>query len=57
MIPEPQQNKSYPERDIALLSLQVKLTSIFYLIISDGIEIVRVLNGARDIDPQFRPQE
>ena len=30
---------------------------IFYLIIPGGIEIVRVLNGARDIDPQFRPQE
>lgn len=30
---------------------------IFYLIIPGGIEIVRVLHGARDIDPQFSPQE
>ena len=30
---------------------------IFYLIVPGGIEIVRVLHGARDIDPQFNPQE
>ena len=30
---------------------------IFYLIIPGGIEIVRVLHGARDIEPQFRQQE
>ncbi|MEI7824063.1 MAG: type II toxin-antitoxin system RelE/ParE family toxin [Chlorobiaceae bacterium] len=28
---------------------------IFYLIIPDGIEVVRVLHGTRDIDPQFNP--
>ena len=30
---------------------------IFSLIIPGGIEIVRVLHGARDIEPQFRQQE
>jgi len=30
---------------------------IFYFIIPGGIEIVRVLHSARDIDPQFNPQE
>ena len=30
---------------------------IFYLIISGGIEIVRVLHASRDIDEQFNPQK
>ncbi len=30
---------------------------IFYLALPDGIEIVRVLHGARDLDAFFRPDE
>jgi toxin ParE1/3/4 len=40
-----------------LLSLPFGRYIIFYLIIPCGIEIVRVLHSARDIDPQFNPQD
>jgi toxin ParE1/3/4 len=30
---------------------------IFYLVIPDGIEVVRVLHGARDLDAIFQPDD
>jgi toxin ParE1/3/4 len=38
-----------------LLSFPFGKYIIFYLLIPGGIEIVRVLHSARDIDPQFNP--
>ena len=40
-----------------LCSFSVGRYLIFYLIIPDGIEIVRVLHASRDIDEQLNPQQ
>ena len=40
-----------------LCSFPVGHYIIFYLIIPDGIEIVRVLHASRDIDEQFHPRQ
>jgi toxin ParE1/3/4 len=40
-----------------LCSFPVGRYIIFYLIISDGIEVVRVLHASRDIDEQLDPQK
>jgi toxin ParE1/3/4 len=40
-----------------LYSFPVGHYIIFYLIIPDGIEVVRVLHASRDIDEQLNPQQ
>lgn len=40
-----------------LRSFPVGRYVIFYRIVQDGVEIVRVLHGARDLDSIFRPGE
>ncbi|ACD91062.1 MAG: type II toxin-antitoxin system RelE/ParE family toxin [Chlorobium limicola] len=40
-----------------LCSFPVGRYIIFYLIIPDGIEVVRVLHASRDIDDQLNPQQ
>ena len=40
-----------------LYSFPVGRYIIFYLIIPDGIEVVRVLHASRDIDEQLNPQQ
>jgi toxin ParE1/3/4 len=41
------------ELAIGLRSLPIGRYVIFYLSLADGIEIIRVLHGARDIDTIF----
>ena len=53
----PQIGRSRSELFSGLLSFPFRRYIIFYLIIPGGIEIVRVLHGARDIDPQFKPAD
>ena len=53
----PHIGRSRPELLPGLSSFPFGRYIIFYLIIPWGIEIVRVLHSARDIDPQFNPQE
>lgn len=46
----PQAGRRRPELDEALRSFPVGNYVIFYRPIEDGIDVIRVLNGARDID-------
>jgi toxin ParE1/3/4 len=40
-----------------LRSFPVGVYVIFYLTLDDGIEVIRVLHGARDIPKQFPPEK
>ena len=40
-----------------LCSFPVGRYIIFYLVVTDGIEVVRVLHASRDIDEQLNPQQ
>jgi len=53
----PQIGRSRTELVPGLLSFPFRRYIIFYLIFPGGIEIVRVLHGARDIDPLFNPAD
>jgi len=53
----PQAGRSRPELFSDLLSFPVGRYLIFYFALQDGIEIVRVLHGARDIDNIFSLEE
>jgi toxin ParE1/3/4 len=46
-----------PELNQGLRSFAVGRQVIFYLPLSDGIEVVRVLHGARDIEAVFEDRE
>jgi len=45
------------ELEVGLRSFPVGRYAIFYLPIPDGVEIVRVLHGARDLDAIFHPDD
>ncbi|MCG8344051.1 MAG: type II toxin-antitoxin system RelE/ParE family toxin [Chlorobiales bacterium] len=53
----PHIGRSRSELLSGLLSYPIGRYIVFYLIISGGIEIVRVLHAARDIDEHFTIQE
>jgi toxin ParE1/3/4 len=50
---QPLLGRDRPELALNLRSLPVGNYVIFYRPIDDGIEVVRVLHGARDIDAMF----
>ena len=54
---QPGIGRTRPELDTNLRSFVVGRYVIFYLPVSSGIEIVRVLHGARDIATLFREEE
>jgi toxin ParE1/3/4 len=49
----PQLGRLRPELAAALRSFAVGNYVVFYRVVSDGIEIVRVLHGARDLPSLF----
>jgi len=49
----PQMGRSRPELAPALRSIPVGSYIVFYRPVEEGIEVVRVLHGARDIDRSF----
>ena len=48
--------RARPELAAELRSLPVGKYTIFYLPLSNGVQIVRVLHGARDIDAIFQDE-
>ncbi len=49
----PDMGRNRDELHLGLQSFQVGIYLIFYIPISDGITIIRVLHGMRDIDSLF----
>jgi toxin ParE1/3/4 len=49
----PLMGRARPELGINLRSLPVSNYVIFYRPIDDGVEVARVLHGARDLDTEF----
>jgi toxin ParE1/3/4 len=54
---QPGMGRARPELNKDLRSLAVGRHVIFYLPLSNGIEVVRVLHGARDIEAEFQDAE
>ncbi len=53
---QPSMGRARPELAAELRSLPVGKYTIFYLPLSNGVQIVRVLHGARDIDAIFQDE-
>jgi toxin ParE1/3/4 len=53
----PGMGRARPELAAELRSLAVGSYGIFYLPLSNGVDIVRVLHGARDIEAIFQDEE
>lgn len=49
----PRSSRARPELMPELRSASVGLYIFFHLLLADGVELVRVLHGARDIDTAF----
>lgn len=54
---QPNMGRQREELAAGLRSFPVHRYMIFYLVIPDGIQIVRVLHSARDLDAVFNPDE
>ena len=54
---QPGMGRARPELAAGLHSLPVGRYVIFYLPLSNGVDIVRVLHGARDLETIFQDQE
>lgn len=54
---QPEMGRARPELGKNLRSFVVGRHVIFYLPLSKGIEVVRVLHGARDIETAFQDEE
>jgi toxin ParE1/3/4 len=50
---QPMMGRTRPELGANLRSFPVGCYVIFYLPLSNGIDVVRVLHGARDVESQF----
>ncbi|MBI1740292.1 MAG: type II toxin-antitoxin system RelE/ParE family toxin [Candidatus Koribacter versatilis] len=54
---QPSMGRARPELGVDLRSFVVGRYVIFYLPLTDGIEIVRVIHGARDIEAVFQDDD